>query len=60
MKKGIARVYTDISENEIIFLFCKEGVTIVTMKSYVLSQPRYEDVELVSGKTFYHKTTITQ
>jgi len=29
MKKGIARVYTHTAENEITFLFCKEGDTIV-------------------------------
>lgn len=53
IKKGIARVYTDTKENEITFLFCKEGDAIVSMKSYVLNQRGYEDVELLENCELY-------
>src|SRR5699024_5222068 len=53
MKKGIARIYTNTPENEITFLFCKEGDTIVSMKSYVLNQKGYENVELLEDSELY-------
>lgn len=53
VKKGIARVYTNTGENEVTFLFCKEGDTIVSMKSYVLGQEGYEDVELLEDCELY-------
>ena len=53
IKKGIARVYTNTIENEITFLFCKEGDAIVSMKSYVLNQKGYEDVELLEDCELY-------
>src|SRR5699024_11504970 len=40
-------------ENEITFLFCKEGDTIVSMKSYVLKQKSYEKVELLENSHLY-------
>src|SRR5690625_6350222 len=57
MKKGIARLYTNTSENEITFLFCKEGDTIVSMKSYVLNQKGYENVELLEDSELYELRT---
>lgn len=57
MKKGIARIYTNTAENEITFLFCKEGDTIVSMKSYVLNQKGYEDVELLEDSELYQLKT---
>lgn len=57
MKKGIARVYTQTPDNEITFLFCEEGDTIVSMKSYVLNQPGYEDVELLEECKLYELKT---
>lgn len=57
MKKGIARIYTNTAENEITFLFCKEGDTIVSMKSYVLNQKGYENVELLEDSKLYELKT---
>lgn len=53
IKRGIARVYANALENEITFLFCKEGDTIVSMKSYVLKQKSYEKVELLEDSHLY-------
>ena len=57
MKQGIARVYTHTAENEITFLFCKEGDTIISMKSYVLNQKGYENVELLEDCELYELKT---
>lgn len=57
MKKGIARLYTSTPENEITFLFCKEGDTIVSMKSYVLKEKGYENVELLENAELYELKT---
>lgn len=57
MKKGIVRIYTNTAENEITFLFCKEGDTIVSMKSYVLNQKGYENVELLEDSELYELKT---
>lgn len=53
IKKGIARLYTNSTDDEITFLFCKEGDTIISMKSYVLNQKGYENVELLEDAELY-------
>lgn len=57
LKKGIARIYTETSENQITFLFCKEGDTIVSMKSYVSNQKGYENAELLEDSELYKLKT---
>src|SRR5699024_2276516 len=57
MKKGIARLYTNSTDDEITFLFCKEGDTIVSMKSYVQNQKGYENVELLENTELYELKT---
>ncbi|MEG2100856.1 MAG: Crp/Fnr family transcriptional regulator, partial [Flavobacterium sp.] len=47
IKKGIARAYSNQNDNEATFWFGKEGDTILSMKSYVVYQKGYEDVELL-------------
>lgn len=57
IKKGIARLYTTSTENEITFLFCKEGDTVVSMKSYVQHKKGYENVELLEDSELYELKT---
>lgn len=53
IKNGIVRIYTNSFGNEITFLFCKEGDTLVSMKSYVSNQKGYEDIELLENCELY-------
>ncbi|WP_310993987.1 Crp/Fnr family transcriptional regulator [Aequorivita marina] len=53
IKKGIARIYTHTTENEITFLFCKEGSALVSMRSYVENKSGYENVELLEDSQLY-------
>lgn len=53
MKQGIARVYTNSAEHEITILFYKEGDTIISLKSYILNQRGYEDIELLEDSTLF-------
>lgn len=57
IKKGIARLYTNSLDDEITFLFCKEGDTVVSMKSYVLNEKGYENVELLEDAQLYELKT---
>jgi len=47
IKKGIARGYSQIQDNEITFWFGKEGDTVISMRSYVEDLKGYEDIELL-------------
>ncbi|OXB06937.1 cyclic nucleotide-binding protein [Flavobacterium plurextorum] len=53
IKKGIARAYSNQNDNEVTFWFGKEGDTILSMKSYVVYQKGYEDVELLEDCELY-------
>src|SRR5699024_10201445 len=53
MKEGIARVYTNTAEHEITILFYKEGDTIISLKSYILNQRGYEDIELLEDAALF-------
>lgn len=57
IQKGIARLYTQTPDNEITFLFCKEGDTLMSLKSYVTGQKGYEDVELLEDCELYQLKT---
>lgn len=53
IKKGIVRAYAYQNDNEITFWFGKEGETIISMKSYVMNQPGYENIELLEACELY-------
>lgn len=53
IKKGIVRAYSQKEDNEITFWFGKEGDTVVSMKSYVLNEKGYENIELLENSTLY-------
>jgi CRP-like cAMP-binding protein len=57
IKKGIVRAYAYQNENEITFWFGKEGETIISMKSYVMNQPSYENIELLEASELYELQT---
>ncbi|RFS13536.1 Crp/Fnr family transcriptional regulator [Emticicia sp. C21] len=57
IKKGIVRAYAYQNDNEITFWFGKEGETIISMKSYVMNQPGYENVELLEACELYELQT---
>lgn len=53
MAKGLARAYTVQDGLEVTFWFGWEGAPLLSMKSYVLDQSSYEDVELLEDATLY-------
>lgn len=53
IRKGIARAYTELDGNEITFWLGCEGDTVVSMKSYVVSQKGYENIELLEECELY-------
>lgn len=53
IKKGIARGYSYIEENEVTFWFGKEGDAIISMRSYVDNQKGYEHIELLEASNLY-------
>lgn len=57
IKQGIVRAYTKTVDNEITFWFGKEGDTIISMKSYVLNQKGYEEIELLENAMLYELKT---
>lgn len=57
IKKGIVRIYTTTLDTEVTFLFCKEGDTVVSMRSYVSNQKGYEDIELLEDCDLYELQT---
>lgn len=57
IKKGIVRAYAYQNDNEITFWFGKEGETIISMKSYVMNQPGYENIELLEACELYELQT---
>lgn len=57
IKKGIVRAYAYQNDNEITFWFGKEGEAIISMKSYVMNQPGYENIELLEACELYELQT---
>jgi len=53
IKKGIVRAYAYQNDSEITFWFGKEGETIISMKSYVMNQAGYENIELIEACELY-------
>ncbi|MNF59520.1 Cyclic nucleotide-binding domain protein [compost metagenome] len=57
IKKGIARTFSNIDDNEITFSFGKEGDTIASLKSYIANQKGYENIELLEDCELYKLNT---
>lgn len=57
IKKGIARTFSTIDDNEITFSFGKEGDTIASLKSYIVNQQGYENIELLEDCQLYELNT---
>ncbi|MBD0724153.1 cyclic nucleotide-binding protein [Flavobacterium sp. L1I52] len=57
IKKGIARTFSRIDDNEITFSFGKEGDTIASLKSYIANQKGYENIELLEDCELYELNT---
>jgi CRP-like cAMP-binding protein len=57
IKKGIARTFSIIDDNEITFSFGKEGDTIASLKSYITNQQGYENIELLEDCGLYELNT---
>lgn len=53
IKKGIARTFSNIGDDEITFSFGKEGDTIASLKSYTGNQRGYENIELLEDCELY-------
>jgi len=57
IKKGIARTFSNIDDNEITIAFGEEGDTIISLKSYILNQKGYENIELLEDCELYKLNT---
>ncbi|KFC22650.1 Crp/Fnr family transcriptional regulator [Epilithonimonas lactis] len=53
IKQGIARAFSNDSQNEITFWFGKEGSTVLSMMSYISNGKGYEDIELLEDSELY-------
>lgn len=53
IRRGMVRAYSYHHENEITFWFGKEGDTVISMRSYVLNQKGYENIELLEDGELY-------
>jgi len=53
IKKGIARTFSTIDDNEVTIAFGEEGETIISLKSYILNQKGYENIELLEDCELY-------
>jgi CRP-like cAMP-binding protein len=57
IKKGIARAYSNRDNNEVTFWFGLEGDILLSLKSYVMNQKGYEDIELLEDCELYQLKT---
>ncbi|WP_313581855.1 Crp/Fnr family transcriptional regulator [Chishuiella sp.] len=57
IKKGIARTFSFVGENEITFAFGKEGDTIISLKSYIENKKGYENIELLEDCQLFELKT---
>ncbi|MEN7548152.1 Crp/Fnr family transcriptional regulator [Rapidithrix thailandica] len=53
IKKGIARTFSNTDDNEVTIAFGEEGDTIISLKSYILNQSGYENIELLEDCELY-------
>lgn len=57
IKQGIVRAFAKTENSETNFWFGKEGDIVISMKSYVLNQKGYEDIELLENSVLYELNT---
>lgn len=53
IKKGIARTFSNFEDGEVTIAFGEEGDTIISLKSYILNQKGYENIELLEDCELY-------
>lgn len=53
IKKGIARTFSNTDDNEVTIAFGEEGDSIISLKSYILNQRGYENIELLEDSQLY-------
>ncbi|HJS01042.1 MAG TPA: Crp/Fnr family transcriptional regulator [Flavobacterium sp.] len=53
IKKGIARTFSNTDDKEVTIAFGEEGDTIISLKSYILNQSGYENIELLEDCELY-------
>ncbi|WP_456866212.1 Crp/Fnr family transcriptional regulator [Galbibacter sp. BG1] len=53
IKKGIARTFSNTDDIEVTIAFGEEGDTIISLKSYILNQKGYENIELLEDCDLY-------
>lgn len=59
IKTGIARTFSNFDDSEVTIAFGEEGDTIISLKSYILNQKGYENIELLEDCELY-KISITK
>ncbi|MCB0633521.1 MAG: cyclic nucleotide-binding domain-containing protein, partial [Lewinella sp.] len=57
IRKGIVRAYVYQNDHEVTFWFGREGEAVISMKSYIDSEPGYEDIELLEDCELYSLTS---
>ncbi len=53
IKEGIVRAYAETEKGEITFWFGQEGEAVLSMASYVMDIPSYENIALIEDCEFY-------
>ncbi|WP_442592013.1 Crp/Fnr family transcriptional regulator [Pedobacter sp. AW31-3R] len=56
LAKGISRAYVNGEQNEITFGFFNEGTVLLSIKSYVMDTPGYENIELLEDCILFKLT----
>ncbi|WP_418509982.1 Crp/Fnr family transcriptional regulator [Corallibacter sp.] len=59
IKKGIARTFSNFDDCEVTIAFGEEGDTIISLKSYILNQKGYENIELLEDCELYKISTAS-
>lgn len=58
IKKGIARTFSNFDDSEVTIAFGEEGDTIISLKSYILNEKGYENIELLEDCELYKISAI--
>lgn len=53
IKKGLVRAYSDSEKGEITFWFGEEGDAVLSMVSYVMNAPSYDNISLIESCELY-------
>lgn len=59
INKGIARTFSNFDDREVTIAFGEEGDSIISLKSYILNQKGYENIELLEECKLY-KISVTR